>query len=78
MIVWADEDGGASEGIHANFKLSADGESLYLTSSDQDSNYIMDSIQFGVQEEDISFGRTSPSESNFEKMAPSPGQSNGP
>ena len=78
MIVWADEDGGAPEGIHASFKLSSDGESLYLTSSDQDDNYIMDSIQFGPQEQDISFGRTSLSESNFEKMAPSPGQPNGP
>ncbi|MDP6859435.1 MAG: lamin tail domain-containing protein, partial [Verrucomicrobiales bacterium] len=78
MIVWADEDGEAPEGIHASFKLSSDGESLYLTSSDQDDNYIMDSIQFGPQEQDISFGRTSLSESNFEKMAPSPGQPNGP
>ena len=78
MIVWADEDGGAPEGIHASFKLSSDGESLYLTSSDQDDNYIMDSIQFGPQEQDISFGRTSLSESNFEKMVPSPGQPNGP
>ena len=46
LIVWADEDGGASEGIHASFKLSASGESLNLTSSDQDCNYIMDQIHF--------------------------------
>ncbi|MDE0569103.1 MAG: CotH kinase family protein [Verrucomicrobiales bacterium] len=78
MIVWADEDGGASEGVHASFKLSSNGESLYLTSSDQDGNYIMDQIQFGPQEQDISFGRTSSSEANFETMAPSPGQANGP
>ena len=78
MIVWADEDGGASEGVHASFKLSSNGESLYLTSSDQDGNYIMDKIQFGPQEQDISFGRTSSIEANFETMAPSPGQANGP
>ena len=78
MIVWADEDGGASEGVHASFKLSSNGESLYLTSSDQDGNYIMDQIQFGPQEQDISFGRTSSIEANFETMAPSPGQANGP
>ena len=78
MIVWADEDGGASEGVHASFKLSSNGESLYLTSSDQDGNYIMDQIQFGPQEQDISFGRTSSSEANFETMVPSPGQANGP
>ena len=78
MIVWADEDGNAPEGIHANFKLSSDGELLYLTSSDQDGNYVMDSIQFGPQEQDISLGRISSSESTFEKMTPSPGQPNGP
>ena len=78
LIVWADEDGGASEGIHASFKLSASGESLYLTSSDQDGNYIMDQIQFGPQEQDISYGRTSSNEPNFEAMVPSPGQTNEP
>lgn len=42
LIVWADED--SSEGVlHANFKLSKSGESLYLTNG---SNVYVDSLTF--------------------------------
>jgi spore coat protein CotH len=54
LVVWADED--SSQGnLHANFKLSSsNGETLTLV---DESENIIDSITFGVQLEDVSFGR---------------------
>ena len=37
LIVWANEDGKAPEGLHANFKLSSYGESVLLSSLDETS-----------------------------------------
>jgi hypothetical protein len=53
LLIWADE--GTSEGtLHANFKLSADGEEIALL--DGNGN-IIDSIAFGPQQADVSYGR---------------------
>ncbi len=76
LIVWADEDGKAPEGLHANFKLSSYGESVLLSSSDETMNLIMDHIQFGSQETDVSYGRLSTKPNVFEEMIPSPGKPN--
>lgn len=53
LIVWADGDVNQS-GNHADFKISASGESLYLTDAGQT---IIDSVAFGAQNTDVSFGR---------------------
>lgn len=53
LIVWADED--SSQGpLHANFKLSATGEFVMLSNG---AGVVHDSISFGQQQSDISFGR---------------------
>ncbi len=53
-IFWC--DGNPDSGKrHTNFKLSANGENLYLV--DKDGKTIIDSVKFGVQEADISYGR---------------------
>lgn len=53
LIVWADED--KSQGpLHANFKLSADGEGIYLYDNSQQ---LLDSVTFGIQTEDKSLAR---------------------
>jgi hypothetical protein len=57
LIIWADEDGGDEPGLHANFKLSASGEMILLVDTDERGNAILDSVIFGEQEADISFGR---------------------
>ncbi|MCZ6634538.1 MAG: CotH kinase family protein [bacterium] len=57
LIVWADEDGSASPGLHANFKLSAGGETLMLVDSDERGNLLLDSVSFSAQETNISLGR---------------------
>jgi hypothetical protein len=52
LIIWAD---GMGHGLHAAFKLSADGESLALYSPAQQ---LIDSLVFGPQDPNISYGRT--------------------
>jgi hypothetical protein len=54
LIIWADEDG-KQEGLHANFKLSASGENIFLVNSD---TMVIDEITFGEQKTDISFARS--------------------
>jgi hypothetical protein len=77
LIIWADEDGNAPEGLHASFKLSADGESLSLASPDGADNHIMDQVEFGPQEQDISLGRISSDDSAYEEnLVPTPGGPN--
>ncbi|MBS0000765.1 MAG: lamin tail domain-containing protein, partial [Cyclobacteriaceae bacterium] len=51
MLFWADD---YNAGIHTNFKLSRSGEFLGLF--DPDGN-VVDSVSFGYQEDDISYGR---------------------
>ena len=76
LIIWADEDGSASVGLHASFKLSSDGEFLSLASPDASDNHIMDQIDFGPQQQDVSFGRVSSEGSVYESLTPSPGEPN--
>ncbi len=54
LLIWADEDG--SQGpLHANFKLAATGEQLFLFADDGIT--LLDSISFGPQLTDVSTGR---------------------
>lgn len=57
LIIWADEDSGDEPGLHANFKLSAGGETVSLVDRDERGNILIDSVRFGEQEGDVSFGR---------------------
>ncbi len=54
LLIWADNDT-AQAGLHTNFKLDADGEDLGLFSDD--GSTLIDSITFGEQATDISYGR---------------------
>jgi len=54
LIIWTDNDTEQS-GLHTNFKLSATGESLFL--SNGNGGTIFDQVEFGVQNEDISYAR---------------------
>jgi len=66
LIVWADEDG-SQEGLHANFKLSATGEIIYLAVSE---NNILDSVTFGQQTTDVTTGRYPNGTGAFVQMPP--------
>jgi hypothetical protein len=76
LMIWADEDGADTPGLHASFKLSASGESVYLIDSDANQNSVLDSITFGTQIPDISFGRSSENLDSWRTMSPSPGKAN--
>ncbi|MBM3839258.1 MAG: hypothetical protein FJ398_15080 [Verrucomicrobia bacterium] len=76
LIVWADEDGTAAAGLHANFKLSAEGEQIFLVDSDAHYNALLDSVTFGPQQTDLSCGRPGDYSSAFEILQPTPGAGN--
>jgi hypothetical protein len=76
LLVWADEDGTATTGLHASFKLSGSGEQIFLTDTDANLNAVLDLVEFGPQETDRSFGRTANDSDVWEIMSPTPGTTN--
>tara|TARA_B100001057_G_scaffold318046_1_gene318314 strand:+ start:534 stop:2177 length:1644 start_codon:yes stop_codon:yes gene_type:complete len=55
MQIWCDDDEQQGED-HTNFKLSSEGETLFLV--EPDGFTIVDSITYGLSQSDISYGRT--------------------
>ena len=57
LLLWADDD--AEQGAnHVGFKLSADGEEIGLFDTDEHLNLPIDTLRFGPQLVDVSYGRT--------------------
>jgi hypothetical protein len=75
VVVFADKD--VDEGpLHADFRLSGDGESVVLTDPD---GVTVDTVTFGPQRVDVSIGRFPDGEGDFTTMsAPTPGAANAP
>jgi hypothetical protein len=65
LIIWADEDSGQGD-LHANFKLSGDGESLILFNS---SNEEVDQMSFTAQLNDIAYARVPNGTGNFTQQS---------
>jgi hypothetical protein len=65
LIVWADNDA-IQTGFHANFKLAASGETVYLMNG----ALIADQVVFAAQTEDVTFGRFANGTGNFIAMVP--------
>lgn len=76
LIVWADEDGNAAPGLHANFKLSKNGEMVMLVDTDQRGNRVLDVIEFRDQREDVALGRVPNGTGDFKSLGGTPGQRN--
>ncbi len=76
LLVWADEDGLATPGLHANFKLEKAGEKVFLIDADANFNAVLDTISFPAQKADISYGRSPFDADLFVPMQPTPGQPN--
>ncbi len=76
LLVWADEDGLATPGLHANFKLSGSGEQILLIDTDANNNQVLDSITFGAQTSDVSYGRTAANADVWSTMTPTPEAAN--
>jgi hypothetical protein len=76
LLVWADEDTTMTPGLHASFKLSGDGEEIYLTDTDSTNNQILDAVVFGSQTTDVSYGRSDADADVWTTMSPTPGADN--
>ncbi len=76
LLVWADEDGLATPGLHASFKLSGSGEQILLIDADANNNQVLDSITFGAQATDVSYGRTAADADVWSTMTPTPEAAN--
>lgn len=76
LLVWADENGQATPGLHASFKLSSSGEELFLLDTDAKLNAVLDSVSFGQQTKDRSYGRPAASPDIWAIMTPTPGTAN--
>jgi hypothetical protein len=76
LLIWADEE--QEEGLfHASFKLDADGEELGIFDNETTGYFLLDSVTFGIQQADTSFGRQEDGELPFIYFpSPTPGQSN--
>lgn len=76
LVVWLDDDGDAAEGLHANFKLSKDGETVILVGTDAHGNRVLDKVTFGAQETDIAYGRLPDGTGDFQVVRATPGAPN--
>jgi len=54
FMIWADEDNTTTGDLHCNFKLSSNGEALFISNA---VGNILDSISFGIQTADHSMAR---------------------
>ena len=76
LVVWADEDGTATPGLHANFKLDAKGEQILLVDSDSHLNVLRDSVTYGPLSKNQAYGRPHSNPTQFQSLTPSPGSAN--
>jgi len=74
LIVWADNDT-EQEGLHASFKLSSAGETLFVVDADNRGNQLLDSIRFGPLNENESIGRIDEA-GTITPVEPTPGEAN--
>lgn len=73
LLIWADNDL-VQQGFHTNFALNADGEFLALVA--EDGATVIDSISFGSQSADVSFGRFPDASAAWTFLQPTPQSSN--
>ena len=76
LVVWLDEDGKADEGLHANFKLSRNGETVMLVDTDMHGNQVLDSVTFEKQEKDVALGRWPNGSGILKPLQTTPGKEN--
>ncbi len=76
LLVWADGDTGDSPGLHASFRLSANGESVVLSDVDERNNALIDRVDFPALEDDEAHGRLPNGFGAFQRVLASPGSEN--
>ena len=73
LVIWADNTP-SPRPLHASFGLNASGEAVGLFASDGET--LIDSITFGAQDDDVSFGRLPDGSSSWNYLTPTPGAAN--
>ena len=74
LIFWADARNETLKGFHTNFKLQKAGEEIGLVDA---RGKVIDSIKYGAQATDISYGRTTDGDSTWFSLGnPTPNSSN--
>jgi hypothetical protein len=73
LLVWASEADAGAPGLHADFKLSKDGETLHLLNADDSP---ADVVTFGPQTDDVAWARKPDGGSAWAQAEPSPGAAN--
>ena len=76
LLVWLDEDGKAKAGLHANFKLSQNGETIALVDTNERGNQVLDSVTFEKQEKDVALGRWPNGSGELRHVQTTPGKEN--
>ena len=76
LLVWLDEDGKADVGLHANFKLSRNGETVMLVDTDIRGNQVLDTVTFEKQEKDVALGRWPNGSGELKQIQTTPGKKN--
>ena len=76
LLVWLDEDGKAEAGLHANFKLSRNGETIMLVDTDTRGNQVLDAVAFEKQEKDVALGRWPNGSGKLKQVQTTPGKEN--
>ena len=76
LLVWLDEDGKAEAGLHANFKLSRNGETVMLVDTDTRGNQVLDTVAFEKQEKDVALGRWPNGSGKLKQVQTTPGKEN--
>ena len=76
LLVWADEDGKAAPGIHANFKIHAQGEVIQLIDRDDRGNGLVSSVSVVETGPDQSYARVVVDGDSFRPARPTPGRPN--
>jgi len=73
LLLWADKE--SEQGVlHVEIKLSSDGEKIGLFMPD--STTVVDTLTFGEQSDDISYGRYPDGSDTWQLMNPTPGAAN--
>jgi spore coat protein H len=72
LLLWLDDDEEEQGILHGPFNLNRDGEFLGLYHRDGENYTAVDTLRFGYQETDISWGRSPDGSANWVSMSPTP------
>jgi hypothetical protein len=76
LVFWADNDERQGS-THTNFKLATAGDQIGLFNTAANNYAAIDTVEFGQQTPDVSYGRFPDGSSNWKTMTtPTPGQPN--